>query len=190
MAIVGTAFLLTVSRALARIHVEHDHCRRSPLVHLRDPLAGQIDERCKVLQPTKPLRLEPAHLAGRSGKARNRPVAHYPARRRIMAQALGVVHVLVASQPPTYRLPQQPHKPMATVFCRCAHQPVYWRYVGQAQRVVKPRYASSPPSEVITRARNCSISPVVEIESQSFTTAQGRTATGFRRARNRLSQPV
>src|SRR5437868_12298904 len=45
MAVVGAAFLLAVSRALARIHVEHDPLRRSPLVHLVDPSAGQIGER-------------------------------------------------------------------------------------------------------------------------------------------------
>ena len=51
MAVVGAAFLLAVGRALARIHVEHDHLRRSPLVHLVDPLAGQIGERGEVLRP-------------------------------------------------------------------------------------------------------------------------------------------
>src|SRR5205085_8889437 len=42
MAVVGAAFLLAVGRALARIHVEHDRLRRSPLLNLVDPLAGQI----------------------------------------------------------------------------------------------------------------------------------------------------
>jgi len=60
MAIVGTAFLLPVGRALARIHVKNDHPGRSPLMHLVDPLAGQIGERCKVLGPTQPLRLKAA----------------------------------------------------------------------------------------------------------------------------------
>ena len=49
MSVVGAAFLLAVGRALARIHVEHDGLRRSPLVHPVDPLAGQIGERRKVL---------------------------------------------------------------------------------------------------------------------------------------------
>src|SRR5271169_7262203 len=42
MPVVSAAFLLAVSRALARIHVEHDGPRRSPLVHLVDPLARPI----------------------------------------------------------------------------------------------------------------------------------------------------
>jgi hypothetical protein len=42
MAALGVAFLLAVGRALARIHVEHNHIRRAPPVHLVNPLAGQI----------------------------------------------------------------------------------------------------------------------------------------------------
>src|SRR4051794_26792380 len=64
VAIVGTAFLLSVSRALARIHVEHDSLRRSPPAHLVDPLTGQIGESNKVLGPAQPLRFETPHLAG------------------------------------------------------------------------------------------------------------------------------
>jgi len=85
VAIVGAAFLLAVGRALARIHVEHDDPRRSPLVHLVDPLAGQIREGGKVLGPAQPVRLEPAHLAGRGGKPGDGPVPHRPAHRRIAA---------------------------------------------------------------------------------------------------------
>jgi hypothetical protein len=78
MAVVGAAFLLAIGRALARIHVEHDDPGRSPLVHLVDPLAGQISERGKVLRPAQPPGLEAAHLAGRSGRAGDRPVADHP----------------------------------------------------------------------------------------------------------------
>ena len=64
MPVVGAAFLVAIGRALARVHVEHDHLWRSLLVHLADPLAGQIGERGKVLGPAQPLRLEAPHLAG------------------------------------------------------------------------------------------------------------------------------
>ena len=49
MPVVGTAFLLTIGRALARIHVEHDGLRRTPLVHLVDPLTEQVGESGQVL---------------------------------------------------------------------------------------------------------------------------------------------
>jgi hypothetical protein len=104
--IVGAGFLLPVSWALAPIHIEHDHLRCPPLMYLVDPLAGQISQRGEVLGPTEPFRLEPAHLAGRSGKAGDRPVADHPAHRRVVTQSLGVVHILIAGEPAKYRLPQ------------------------------------------------------------------------------------
>src|SRR6516162_1398894 len=106
VAVVGTAFLLAVGWALARIHVEHDHPRRSSLVHLVDPPAGQISKSGKVLGPTEPLRLEAAHLARRGGSSGDRPVADHPAHRRVATQSFGVVHVLITSQPSEHRLPQ------------------------------------------------------------------------------------
>jgi integrase len=51
-------------------HVEHDNPRRSSLVHLVNPVAGEIGERGEVLGPAEPLRLEAAHLAGRGGKVK------------------------------------------------------------------------------------------------------------------------
>jgi len=59
------------------------------------------------LRVAEPLRLEPAHLAGRSGRLGDRPVTDHPAHCRVAAQPLGVVHVLVAGQPPEHRLAQQ-----------------------------------------------------------------------------------
>jgi hypothetical protein len=51
MAVVGAAFLLAIGRALAGIHVEHGHLQRAPLVHLVNPLSGQIGKSGKVLGP-------------------------------------------------------------------------------------------------------------------------------------------
>jgi hypothetical protein len=93
MAIVGAALLLDVSRALARILILGPRRLRS----------GQ------------PLGLETAHLARRSSSALDRPTANHPPHCRIAAQALGVVHVLVAGRPPNYRLPQQAHLLMPAV---------------------------------------------------------------------------
>jgi hypothetical protein len=94
MPVIGAAFLLAVGRALARIHVEHDHLQRSPLLYLVDPLAGQIGEGGEVFRPRQPLSLEASHLACRGGGPR-----------RIVAQPLGVVHGLVAGEPSKHRLP-------------------------------------------------------------------------------------
>ena len=83
MAVVGAAFLVVVSRAVARIHVEDDGLRRSLPVDLVDPLARQIDESGKVLRPAQPLCLKTPRLASRRGRADDRPVADHPAHCRI-----------------------------------------------------------------------------------------------------------
>ncbi len=113
--VVGAALLCAEGRALARIHVEHDGPRRSPLVHGVDPISRQIGERGEVLRPRQPLGLEAAHLAGRGGGPRNRSVADHPTHRRIVAQTPGVVHILVAGEPAKYRLPQQPDQEVLSV---------------------------------------------------------------------------
>jgi len=48
MPIVGATFLCAVSRAFARIHIEHDDPRLTPLVHRVDPLARQIGKSGEV----------------------------------------------------------------------------------------------------------------------------------------------
>jgi hypothetical protein len=106
MAVVGAALLLAVGRALARIHVEHDDPRLTPLMHRVDPLARQIGEGGEVRRTGQPFGFEAAHLAGRGCPTHRCPAADYPTHRRIAAQPHGVVHVLVAGQPPEYRLPQ------------------------------------------------------------------------------------
>ena len=144
VAVVGAAFLLAVGRAFGRIHVEHNPLRRSPLVHLADPLAGQIGECGKVLLPAQPLRLETAYLAGRGGKAGDRPVAHHPAHRRVAAQPLGVVHVLVAGQPPEHRLAQQAGQPVAAVLAGAHVRQRIGTRVGQTQRVTQLAVSQQP----------------------------------------------
>jgi hypothetical protein len=106
MPVVGAALLLAVGRALARIHVEHDDPRWSPPVHGVDPPARQIGKGGEVLRSGQPFRLEAAHLTGRGRPTHRRRAADHPAHRRVAAQPFGVVHVLVAGQPPEYRLPQ------------------------------------------------------------------------------------
>src|ERR1700704_334533 len=115
MPVVGAALLLAVGRALARIHVEHDDLRLAPLVHHVDPPAGQIGKSGEVRRTGQPLSLKATHLAGRGSPTYRCSTADYPTHRWIMAQALGVVHVLVAGQPPEHRLAQQPDQEMAAV---------------------------------------------------------------------------
>ena len=164
MAVVGAAFLLAVGRALARIHVEHDDPRRSPLVHLVDPPAGQIGESGKVLGPAQPLRLEPAHLAGRSGRPGDRPVADHPAHCRVAAQPVGVVHILVAGQPSEYRLAQQARQSVATILAGARISKRIGTRVGQTHRVIQLAVSQQPGIGGDRRAAKLQQQATVEIE--------------------------
>jgi len=167
MSVVGAAFLLAVGRALARIHVEHDDPEQLPLLHLVDTLAGQIGELGKVLGPAQPLRLEAADLASRGGRASNRSISDHPADRRVAAQPLGVVCVLVAGQPPKHRLTQQPRQPVAAVLAgACVRQRSSSR-VGQAQRVIQLAVSQQPGSRGDRRAAKLQPQTTVEIQPQT-----------------------
>src|SRR3954468_11730469 len=84
-------------------------------MHTVDPLTGKIGGRPRVPFRLQPPGLETPHLARRRRRARSRTAADDPAHRRIMAQAFGVIYILVSGEPPEHRLPQQPNKRMATV---------------------------------------------------------------------------
>jgi hypothetical protein len=76
-------------------------------VHELDPLARQVGKRREVRSCREPLSFEAAHLARRCCVTVSRCPADNPAHRRIVAQALGVVHVLISSKAAEHRLPQQ-----------------------------------------------------------------------------------
>ena len=80
-----------------------------------NPAAGQVRKRGEVLVCRKPLRLEAAHLARRSRATISRVAADNPTHRRIVAQALSVVHILITSKTAEHRLPQQTDQRMAAV---------------------------------------------------------------------------
>jgi hypothetical protein len=96
VAIPNTHLLLTMRRADARIHVEHDAARRTASMDHIDPLTGKISERQQVLFGGEPSRLEAAHLARRGRAAMRRFTAYNPAHRRIIAQPFGVVYILIS----------------------------------------------------------------------------------------------
>jgi len=100
-------------------------------------LAGQIGKRGKVLRPCQPLRLEAAHLAGGGGAPRNRSATDHPPHRRIVAQSLGVVHILVAGEPAKYRLPQQPDQQMPPVLAGARLRQSLATACGQTKNVVQ-----------------------------------------------------
>ena len=106
-------------------------------MHRVDPQARQIGERGEVLRSSQPLGLKAAHLAGRGSLTHWRPSADHPTHRRVAAQPLGVVHVLVAGQPPEYRLPQQPDQEVLSVLAGACIRQSLATGCGQSEHVVQ-----------------------------------------------------
>ena len=115
MAVPDAHFLLAVSGADARIHVENDASRRATTMHTVDPLPGKFGERGKVPFRREPARFKAPHLAWRCRRARSRLAADDPAHSRIVAQTFSIVDILISRKPPEHGLPQQPDQRMATI---------------------------------------------------------------------------
>src|SRR5262245_66040043 len=115
MAVPHAILLLAMGRAHARIHVEHDATGWPSAVYKVDPLARQVGKSSEVLGRREPLRLEAPHLTRRSRAALRRFAADNPAHGRIVAQALGVVHLLVSGKAAKYRLPERPCQCVPTI---------------------------------------------------------------------------
>jgi len=113
--VVCGAFLRAVRRAHAAVDVEHQRRRRPPGLHAVDPAPGQVGEGGEVPLLGHRARLEAAHLARRRRVLRHRPATDDPAYRRITSEAVGVVHVLVAGEPPEHRLTQLSDQAVAPV---------------------------------------------------------------------------
>jgi len=133
-------------------------------VHKLDPLAGQIGKSREVLRCREPLRLETAHLARRGRAALRRFATDNPAHRRIVAQALGIVHVLVAGETAKHRLPQQPDQCMATVLAGARIGEGLARYSAQSECVVEFAIGQQSGIGGDHRAAKLQHQPAVEIK--------------------------
>jgi hypothetical protein len=61
-------------------------------------------------------------------------VADDPTHRRIVAQAFGVIHVLVSGKPTKHRLPQHPDQIMAAILAGASVSEHLTRHRGQPER--------------------------------------------------------
>src|SRR5262249_32496434 len=92
-----------------------------------------VSKSSEVLGRREPLRLEAPHLARRSRAALRRFAADNPAHRRIVAEALGVVHVLVSGKATKYRLPEQSGQCVPTILSTACVGQNITRHLGQTE---------------------------------------------------------
>src|SRR5262245_57485649 len=137
-------------------------------VHKVDPLAGQVGKSRKVLVCSKPLRLKAANLARRSRTAHDGFAADNPAHRRIVAQTLGVVHILVSGKATKYRLPEQPGQCVPTILATACVGQNITRYLGQTEYVVEFAISQQPSIGGHQGAAKLEHQAAVEIQPNSI----------------------
>jgi hypothetical protein len=89
-----------------------------------------------------------------------------PAYRRVAAQPLGVVHVLVAGQPPEHRLPQQAGEPVPTILARARVRQCFRTSVGQVERGIQLAISQQSGIGGDRRTAKLQQQTAVEIEPQ------------------------
>jgi hypothetical protein len=157
MAVPNAHLLFAMRRAHARIHIQKNAPRRTTRVNAVDPFAGQVGERRKVVLRRQPARFEAPHLAGRCGGTRSRFPTDNPAHRRIVAQALGIVHVLISSEAAEDGLPEQPGQGMPAIPPGAFVSENLASHVRQPKRVVEFAMDKQPRIGGHDRTANCSI---------------------------------
>ena len=132
-----------------------------------DPLAGKIGERRKVPFRREPARLEAAHLARRCSASRSSFAADNPAHRRIMAQPLGVVHILVSGKSSEHRLSQHSDESMPAVpTSACVGERIACNH-GQAEHVIEFAIGQQSGIRGHHRAAKLEHHAAVEIEPEN-----------------------
>ena len=167
MTVVGGALLVAEGRADARIHVEHDGVGRMPAVDPIDPPPGQIGEGGKVSTLGEPLRLEAAHLACRGGPTRNGLAADDPAHRRVQAEPVRVVDILVAGKAAEHGLSEHAQQIVTAVLARAAIGQTLPCHRRQAENVIQFPIGEQPGIRGHPQAVELQLQTAVEIEPQT-----------------------
>src|SRR5262245_31596602 len=112
--------------------------------------------------------LSQTHLTRRSRAALRRFAADNPAHRRIVAQALSVVHVLVSGKATKYRLPEQPGQCVPTILATACVGHNITRHLGQTECVVEFAISQQPSIGGHQGAAKLEHQAAVEIQPNSI----------------------
>jgi len=92
------------------------------------------------------------------------PTTHDLTHDRIEGQLVGVVHILISSQPPEHRLPEQTVKPMDRVLAASGVAQCCCRQIGQTERVIQLAHHQKATVGTDLRAANFQPHTPVEID--------------------------
>ena len=167
MAVVGRALLVAIGRADTGLQVENHLFRRTAVVNPVDPKPGQIGKGGDVVVSGQKLRLEASHLARRCGLLGHGSASNNPPHGRIMPEAVGVVDVLVAAEPPEGGLTEQTDHPVLPVLAGSRVHKTVSSYLGQSEGVVELPERQKPRIGCDLRTVEFQLQPTVEVQPQS-----------------------
>ena len=156
-------------------------------MHKVVPLARQVGKSSEVLGRREPLRLEAPHLTRRSRAPLRCFAADNPAHSRIVAQALGVVHILVSGKATKYRLPEQPGQCVPTILATACVGQNITRHLGQTEYVVEFAISQQPSIGGHHGTAKLEHQAAVKIEPNSIRFRFTRRVRHHRLAQSRIS---
>ena len=151
----------------AAVHIEHDRRVRPAPVHPIDPGAGQIGQCREVGLAGQPSGLETAHLAGRGGTTIQPAAVDHGTHRRIMRQAIGVVHILVAGETAEHGLTEEPGQQVAGILATAAFRQHRSGEISEAKRVIQFSVDQDAGIGGDAAAVEFQLQPTVEIDPEN-----------------------
>ena len=131
-----------------------------------DPNPGQIGKGGEVVVGRQELGLEASHLAGGRGLLRHGSASNNPPHGRIVSQAVGVVDILVAAEPPEGGLAKQAGHPVLSVLAGSwVHKPLAG-HLRQSEGFVKLPEGKKPGIGRDLGTVELQLQPSVEIQPQ------------------------
>jgi hypothetical protein len=106
-------------------------------MHTVNPGTGQIGQGGEVGIASQPRGLEAAHLTRRGSTTIQPAAIDHGAHRRIMRQAIGVVHVLIAGEAAEHGLAKQRSQQVAGVLATAAFRQHRSRKISEAEHVIQ-----------------------------------------------------
>ncbi len=136
-------------------------------MNLVDPLPGKIGECGEVFRGGQKLRLKTPHLAGGCCLSFDGLAADNPPHRRVEAEPVGIVHVVVAAKASENGLTELPDKSVATVLSTTGVRECVPGNLGQSDRIIQFPVRQQPSIGSYLGTVELKLQAAVKIEPQN-----------------------
>ena len=131
-----------------------------------DPTARKVGQGLQVLIRCQQLGLEAGHLACRGRGVKIDLAPDKTAHSWVDSKTLGVVHILVASEPPKNRLPEKGHEPVLDVLAQAAFNQLPGGHLAQPENLIQFPEGEQAPVRGDGCAPELKLQSAVKVDSQ------------------------